>query len=172
MTDEALPTPRSIPHGYVVSAWCRACQHTVRLDLPALVADGHGDVPLIHLPLRCRCGSDQFGHHRRRSRHREVAAGTQRMNLLHITDTTVIMALIVAVLAGASQIAGYRSTALAQRTLLRKLALGLGLAAVGVSLVIGWNAINWGDLPDCSEGLPGPCSNGGEVAVSPVYKPR
>jgi hypothetical protein len=94
------------------------------------------------------------------------------MNLLHITDTTVIMALIVAVLAGASQIAGYRSTALAQRTPLRKLALGLGLAAVGVSLVIGWNAINWGDLPDCSEGLPVPCSNGGEVAVSPVYKPR
>ena len=56
-----LPTPRSIPQGYVVSAWCRACQHTVRLDLPALVAGGHGDVPLIHLPLRCRCGSDQFG---------------------------------------------------------------------------------------------------------------
>jgi hypothetical protein len=21
----------------------------------------HGDVPFIHLPLRCRCGSDQFG---------------------------------------------------------------------------------------------------------------
>ena len=61
MTDDALPTPRSIPHGYVVSAWCRACQHTVRLDLRALVAGGHGDVPLIHLPMRCRCGSDQFG---------------------------------------------------------------------------------------------------------------
>jgi len=54
MTDDALPTPRSIPHGYGVSAWCRACQHTVRLDLPALIAGGHGDVPLIHLPLRCR----------------------------------------------------------------------------------------------------------------------
>jgi hypothetical protein len=25
------------------------------------VSGGHGDVPLIHLPLRCRCGSDQFG---------------------------------------------------------------------------------------------------------------
>ena len=59
MTD-ALPTPRSIPHGYDVSAWYRACRHTVRLDLPALVTGGHGDVPLIHLPLR-RCGSNQFG---------------------------------------------------------------------------------------------------------------
>ena len=44
-----------------LSAWCRACQHTVRLDLAGLVDGGHGDVPLIHLPLRCRCGSDQFG---------------------------------------------------------------------------------------------------------------
>ena len=60
MTD-ALPTPRSLPHGYAASAWCRACQHTVRLDLTALASGGHGDVPLIHLPLRCRCGSDQFG---------------------------------------------------------------------------------------------------------------
>jgi hypothetical protein len=57
--DDALPTPRSIPQGY--AAWCRACQHTVRLDLPALVAGGHGDVPLIHLPLRCSCDSDKFG---------------------------------------------------------------------------------------------------------------
>jgi hypothetical protein len=61
MRDDALPTPRSIPQGYVVSAWCRACQRTVLLDLPALVAGGHGDVPLIQLPLRCRCGSDLFG---------------------------------------------------------------------------------------------------------------
>jgi hypothetical protein len=90
------------------------------------------------------------------------------MNLLHITDTTVIMAMIVAVLAGASQIAGYRSTAPAQRTPLRTVALGLGLAAVYVSVVIGWNAINWGNLPACSEGLPGPCSNGGAVDASPT----
>ena len=54
-----LPAPRSIPQGYDVSAWCRACQHTVRLDLSALVAGGHGDVPLIHLLLRRRCGSVQ-----------------------------------------------------------------------------------------------------------------
>jgi hypothetical protein len=33
----------------------------VHLDLAALVTGGHGDVALIHLPLRCRCGSDRFG---------------------------------------------------------------------------------------------------------------
>jgi hypothetical protein len=59
-TDD-LPTPRSMPPGYEASAWCRACRFTVLLDFARLVADGHGDVPLIHLPLRCRCGSDQFG---------------------------------------------------------------------------------------------------------------
>jgi hypothetical protein len=61
MTDDALPTPRSMPPGYDVSAWCRACQHTVGLDVGALVTGGHGDVALIHLPLRCRCGSGEFG---------------------------------------------------------------------------------------------------------------
>ena len=25
------------------------------------MAGGHGDVPLIHLPLRCGCGSDRCG---------------------------------------------------------------------------------------------------------------
>ena len=68
MTD-ALPTPRSVPHGYDVSAWCRACQHTVRLDPAGLVAGGHGDVPLIQLPLRLR----PVWHHRRRSQRQEVA---------------------------------------------------------------------------------------------------
>ena len=52
---------RDPPRTAMTCRLCRACQHTVRPDLPALVADGHGDVPLIHLPLRCRCGSDQFG---------------------------------------------------------------------------------------------------------------
>jgi hypothetical protein len=95
------------------------------------------------------------------------------MNLLTITHTTVIMAASVAVLAAASQIVGYWATPPAQRTLRRTVALGLGLLAVCVSLMIGANAIDWGNLSDCSEGLPGPCSNGGEVAVSPVYpKPR
>ena len=55
------PIPRDRPAGYTASAWCRACQHTRRLDLGALTAGGHGNVPLVHLPLRCRCGSDQFG---------------------------------------------------------------------------------------------------------------
>lgn len=57
----SLPTPRSMPPGYDVNAWCRKCQHTVRLDLAALIANGHGDVLLVNLPLRCRCGSPQFG---------------------------------------------------------------------------------------------------------------
>jgi len=50
-----------MPSGYAVDAWCRKCQHTVRLDLAALIANGHGDEPLIHLPLRCRCGCREFG---------------------------------------------------------------------------------------------------------------
>ena len=29
-----LPTPQSTPHGYDVSAWCRACQHTVARLVP------------------------------------------------------------------------------------------------------------------------------------------
>ena len=95
------------------------------------------------------------------------------MNLLTITNATVAWAGGVAILASASQIVGYWATPPAQRTRRRTVALGLGLAAAYVSLVIGWNAINWGNLPDCSEGLPGPCSDGGGVAVSPVYpKPR
>jgi len=53
MTDDDLPTPRSVPQGYDVSAWCRACRHTRRLNLRALIVGGRGDVPLIHLPLRC-----------------------------------------------------------------------------------------------------------------------
>jgi hypothetical protein len=92
------------------------------------------------------------------------------MNLLTITDATIAWAGGVAILAAASQVAGYYSTAPQQRTLLRKAALGLGLAAVGVSAWIGANAIDWGNLPT-SSGAPGtPYSNGGEVAVSP--KPR
>jgi hypothetical protein len=37
MTDDALPTPRSMPPGYEVSAWCRACQHTVQLGAIAAI---------------------------------------------------------------------------------------------------------------------------------------
>lgn len=90
------------------------------------------------------------------------------MNLLLITNSTVIMAVSVACLAGGSQIVGYWATPPAQRTLRRTVAFGLGLAAVYVSLVIGANAINWGNLPLCSEqGLrpDQPCSNGGLVAI-------
>jgi hypothetical protein len=92
------------------------------------------------------------------------------MNLLTITNTTIARAGGVAILAAASQTVGYYSTAPAQRTSRRTVALGLGLAAAYVSLVIGWNAIDWGNLPT-SSGAPGtPYSNGGEVAISP--KPR
>jgi hypothetical protein len=84
---------------------------------------------------------------------------------LNITHATIVMAASVAFLAFASQIVGYFGTAPAQRTLPRKLALVLGLAAVGVSAWIGVNAIDWGNLPACSEGVrPGqPCSNGGFI---------
>jgi hypothetical protein len=46
-----------------VHAVCRdpTCDHMQELDLTAIVAVGHGDVPLIHLPLRCsKCG--KTGH--------------------------------------------------------------------------------------------------------------
>jgi hypothetical protein len=55
---DGCPTDAAIrPAGYDVSAWVSRHQHIVR---PGGFG-GHGDVPLIHLPLRCRCGSDQFG---------------------------------------------------------------------------------------------------------------
>jgi len=45
-----------------VSAICTGCGRIADLDLAALVAAGHGDVPLIRLPLRCAaCG--HRGHH-------------------------------------------------------------------------------------------------------------
>jgi len=39
--------------------WCRGgCLHRAAADLPALIAAGKGDVPLIHLRFRCsNCGS-------------------------------------------------------------------------------------------------------------------
>jgi hypothetical protein len=56
-----LPTPRDYASVHRVDAVCTACDHWAVLDLPALVAAGHGDVPLVHLPLRCAaCGA--VGH--------------------------------------------------------------------------------------------------------------
>jgi hypothetical protein len=56
-----LPTPRSrLRSGYLdVLVWCKACQHQSEADLQKLVAEG--DVPLVHLPFRCKFGSRRTG---------------------------------------------------------------------------------------------------------------
>ena len=52
------PTVRStLESGHHVLARCDACARAAPLDLPALVAAGRGEVALLHLPLRCACGS-------------------------------------------------------------------------------------------------------------------
>ena len=64
VTDHGLPTPRSTlrnDSGAQVLVWCKACGHQAEADLEKLVAEGRGDVPLIHLPFRCRCGSRATG---------------------------------------------------------------------------------------------------------------
>ena len=54
----------------------------------------------------------------------------------------------------AAQVTSYASTALEQRTCKRKLALGLGLAAVLVTATAAYMAaINWSALPTSAEGL-------------------
>ena len=61
--DTGLPTPRSTlrDDSAQVLVWCKACGHQAEADLGKLVAEGKGDVPLIHLPFRCRCGSRRTG---------------------------------------------------------------------------------------------------------------
>jgi hypothetical protein len=44
-----------------VTAQCRRCQHERALDLASLAAGPHAGTPLIALPLRCRCGSRDYG---------------------------------------------------------------------------------------------------------------
>ena len=52
-----LPTPRDSAGVHRVDAVCTACDRFAELDLPALVASGYGDQPLVHQPLRCAlCG--------------------------------------------------------------------------------------------------------------------
>jgi hypothetical protein len=54
---DSLPTPRQYANLHRVDDACRSGNHIVTLDLPALIASGHGDTPLIQLPLRCgNCG--------------------------------------------------------------------------------------------------------------------
>ena len=56
-----LPTPRDYADVHTVHAVCPHCDRWQKLDLAALVAAGHGDVPLIKLKLRCSaCG--RTGH--------------------------------------------------------------------------------------------------------------
>jgi hypothetical protein len=44
-----------------VNAYCKHCTHAAPLDFSALILAGHGDTPLLELPLRCeRCR--EFGH--------------------------------------------------------------------------------------------------------------
>lgn len=59
----ALLTPVNQLHNAgTVSVSCNRCHRVVPLDLPAMVARGLGDRPLVELPLWCRaCGSRSFG---------------------------------------------------------------------------------------------------------------
>jgi hypothetical protein len=54
-----LPTPRSMARtGFRVHVWCKSCRHAKDADLPALIADGRGDVPLVQMRWRYgNCGS-------------------------------------------------------------------------------------------------------------------
>jgi hypothetical protein len=57
------PTARDYAGIHTVHAVCRdpTCDHIQELDLAAIIATGHADVPLIELPLRCSlCG--KTGH--------------------------------------------------------------------------------------------------------------
>jgi hypothetical protein len=61
--DAGLPTPRStLASRYVrVLLTCWHCRHQADADLPALVAAGRGDVPLVRLRWRCtRCRSGEI----------------------------------------------------------------------------------------------------------------
>jgi hypothetical protein len=56
------PTPRtSLASHLRVNAYCAHCANRAPLDLAQLIQAGHGDTPLLELPLRCtRCR--RFGH--------------------------------------------------------------------------------------------------------------
>jgi hypothetical protein len=60
--DMSLPTPRtSLAAHCSVTAMCKHCSNRATLDLETLIRAGHGDKPLLELPLRCsRCR--EFGH--------------------------------------------------------------------------------------------------------------
>jgi hypothetical protein len=57
-----LPTPRTTLAAYYahVLVFCRSCRHQRDADLQALVDQGRGDVPLVHLRFRCsQCHTDR-----------------------------------------------------------------------------------------------------------------
>lgn len=57
-----LPTARGYAGIHRVTVICQTCDHVADLDLPAVVASGRGDVPLIQLRLRCSaCGGAKCG---------------------------------------------------------------------------------------------------------------
>ena len=73
---------------------------------------------------------------------------------MHTSYLTLCLFLGGVVIALSAQIINYLSTALEQRTCKRKLALGLGLAAVLVTATAAYMAaINWSALPTSSAGL-------------------
>jgi hypothetical protein len=48
------PTPHTTVAAHCgVNAYCRHCSNKAPLDLEALIQAGHGDTPLLELPLRC-----------------------------------------------------------------------------------------------------------------------
>jgi hypothetical protein len=54
---DGLPTARDYREVHMVHVICAPCNRPARLDLEAVIAAGHGDTPLIKLPLRCSvCG--------------------------------------------------------------------------------------------------------------------
>jgi hypothetical protein len=62
VTDTDLPTQRTtLAAPFIrVMLTCWHCRHQDDADLPALIATGRGDVPLIKLRWRCaRCRSDR-----------------------------------------------------------------------------------------------------------------
>ena len=51
------PMPTTARHHYprhTITATCRTCRHSAKLDLAALIASGRGDVLIDDLPLRCQ----------------------------------------------------------------------------------------------------------------------
>ncbi|MBV9539218.1 MAG: hypothetical protein JO047_07730 [Alphaproteobacteria bacterium] len=51
-----LPTARTTLAAHLrLIVWC-TCGHQVEADLAAIIARGHGDVPLRRLPFRCGRG--------------------------------------------------------------------------------------------------------------------